>query len=80
MKKTLFALAMVMTMGLCANAQSDGWFRSGVEYYEERLSSDDINISMPKHDQNTDQGAPLGSGLLILTAMGAGYTLKKRNK
>ena len=34
------------------------------------------------HFTNTDQnGSPLGSGLLVLTALGAGYAvMRKRNK
>ena len=79
MKKVLFALALVMTMGLCANAQIDGYFQPSGDNIRLTDPDNGIDISMPKHNENTDQGAPLGSGLLILTAMGAGYALRKRN-
>ena len=81
MKKVLFAIAIVMTMGFCANAQTDSWFNAGSS---ESYSNRDGEIALPApglpgHGESGDQPAPLGSGLLILTAMGAGYALRKRN-
>ena len=80
MKKVLFALAIVMTMGFCANAQTDSWFQSSNNENMDRTGG----LGMPGlpggHGYTDDQDAtPLGSGLLILTAMGAGYALRKRN-
>ena len=79
MKKLLLTIAL-LTAGLCASAQIDGYFQPSGDNIRLTDPDNGIDISMPKHDQNNDQGAPLGSGLLILTAMGAGYTLRKRNK
>ena len=79
MKKILFAIALVVTMGFCASAQIDGYFQPSGDNIRLTDPDNGIDISMPKHNENTDQGAPLGSGLLILTAMGAGYALRKRN-
>lgn len=78
MKKILFAIAIVMTMGFCAKAQ-DGFIRGNNDV---RFEEDGTTLELPyQHNLNNDQpGAPLGSGLLILTALGAGYAMRKRNK
>ena len=79
MKKIIIALAFVMTMSFAASAQ-DGFvadwsmggdiFRGG--FFMPLLPID--------HGLTTDVTAPLGSGLLILTAMGAGYAAIRRKK
>ena len=82
MKKILFAIAFVMMM-VIANAQSDGWFRSnGNDNYNNRTTTieDAINNSTPGgHGIDTDP-APLGSGLIILGALGAGYAVARRKR
>ena len=77
MKKILLSLAIVMTMGFCANAQ-DGFIKGNNNV---RSEDDGTSLELPyQHNMDTDQSAtPLGSGLLILTALGAGYALRKRN-
>ena len=83
MKKILLAIALVMTMALSASAQ-DGFFRSG-ESYGDRTGSGSGEISgvTPAFpgggvgEHGNDQPAPLGSGLIILTALGAGYAIKR---
>jgi len=82
MKKKIFVLALVMTMAFCANAQRDGFFSDW--QYEDRTVSDpnDFGLSLPNTTIGSNEnsnGAPLGSGLLILTALGGGYALI-RNK
>ena len=88
MKKIILAIAIVMTMGLGASAQrgSDGFFNNSENYSNRGDMSNPTNLGMPGAaigDQN-NSSAPLGSGLLVLTALGAGYALKenykKRNK
>lgn len=54
--------------------QNDGFFRGGNDNYANRDSETSINGGI----QNDDFGAPLGSGLLILTAVGAGYAVLRR--
>ena len=77
MKKILFAIAIVMMMGFCANADNtDSWF---LPSNEGGVRNDVDTPGMPLHSGTSDADAPLGSGLLILTALGAGYALKKRN-
>ena len=82
MKKILFAIAIVMMMGFTANAQSDGFFHSWDDYEENRIS--DFKPVIPAVGlinggaYGNDVNAPLGSGLLVLTALGAGYAMARR--
>ena len=83
MKKILFAIALVMTMVLSASAQSDGFFSSwdNANYNGDRdLPGIGLPIGVEMNDKPTteDPSAPLGTGLLIMTALGAGYMVVKR--
>ena len=86
MKKILFAIAIVLTLGLTANAQRDGFFANYEDIYADRgTGSSEYTLGAPVHglsDVNAPGGeaAPLGSGLLILTALGAGYAVVKHRK
>ena len=79
MKKILLVFAVLMTMVFSASAQSDDFFRGGS--YDG--GSRDISSAMPGLPQgsvgssNNDQSAPVGSGLLILSALGGAYLLRK---
>ena len=81
MKKILFAIAFVM-MVVIANAQSDGFFKSSDGGYSNRDGEGGSTgiMALPNHGADTDQTAPLGTGMLILTAMGAGYAIARRKK
>lgn len=83
MKKILFAIAFVITLSFGASAQSHtdsfvDWTDSDVG----RTSVDWAIVFPAQHFTNTDQnGTPLGSGLLVLTVLGAGYAAcNKRRK
>lgn len=80
MKKVLFAVALVMTLGLSASAQynGDSFFKDWGE--NDRLIGNDAGFVLPTaHGWGVDApSTPLGGGLLILTALGAGYALKKK--
>ena len=82
MKKTIFAIALVMTMGFAANAQNDGFFRwndSDNDIY--RAGGSESGFALPDmHGSETDSSAPVGSGLLILTALGAGYAVARKRR
>ena len=83
MKKILFSIALTITLGLTASAQSHT--DSFVDWTDENSGRDFVDdwaIVFPaSHFTNTDQnGAPLGSGLLVLTALGAGYAVSTRRK
>ena len=88
MKKILFAIAIVLTIGFTANSQgrNDAFFNDwSNDGYNRTGSAVDLGLVLPytidmgTNDQ--DPGAPLGSGLLIMTAFGAGYAVaRKRSK
>ena len=76
MKKIVFTLAITLGLAFGASAQSDGFFGNW-----SNADNRDVNgelPSLPNHGLSDNQNAPLGSGLLILTALGAGYALSKR--
>jgi len=84
MKKILFTIALIMTLGFGAKAQigigmTDAFFN---DWAQSDLMRDMALLSLPdEHGLSGDiPGAPLGSGLLVLTALGAGYAVKYRRK
>ena len=83
MKKIIFAIAIVLTMGFSVNAQSDGFFRGGDDGGGNRTDISGTTPALPQGGvgvRSDDQPAPLGSGLLVLTALGAGYALTRKRK
>ena len=80
MKKILFAIALTITLGFTANAQRDDFFSSNGALDDiYRSGADYENFALPEaHGTGNDYNAPLGSGLLVLTALGAGSALKKK--
>ena len=80
MKKTLLTIAIVMTMGFCASAQIDGFYKwNDADNEIFREGGESFDISLPSsHGVDYDSDAPLGSGLFILGALGAGYVLRKK--
>ena len=85
MKKVLLSIALVMALSFGASAQyfdggNDSFFSSWDDV-SNGLSDREIMPGVPSaHGEPGDVGAPLGSGLLILTALGAGYALRKKNE
>ena len=83
MKKIIFTIAIVFMMVLGASAQTDGFFRDGGsanDYSRTDSGSDPALPRLPGYGvgaTNDDQTAPLGSGLMVLTALGAGYAIKR---
>ena len=83
MKNILLAIAFVFMMALGASAQggkTDGFFNYNEDITDRTSVYSDV--SMPTyHFTNHDQeGAPLGSGLIIFTALGAGYAVARKRK
>ena len=83
MKKFLFSIALTIILGFGANAQylgmSDSFFNDWDQ--SDRLDIGGFSFVLPaSHGFGEDTpSAPLGSGLLVLTALGAGYALKKKH-
>ena len=84
MKKFLFSIALTIILGFGANAQylgmSDSFFNDWDQ--SDRLDIGGFSFVLPaSHGFGEDTpSAPLGSGFLILTALGAGYALKKKRE
>ncbi len=81
MKKILLATALVITMSLGAKAQ----IRSTDAFFNDWASSDILRTtvfpSLPgSHGWTGDAPAPLGSGLIVLTAIGGVYAVARRKK
>ena len=85
MKKILFTIALTITLGLTATAQKDGFFSNWDDYgngLDRTGIGNEIGFVLPtNHGSGVDTpSAPLGSGLLVLTALGAGYAVARRRK
>ena len=83
-KEFIIAAAIVMTMLLPtttnAHTKMDGFFASsGNDYYNDRTSESGDFLNASNQTFGTTE-APLGSGLLILVATGAGYALLKKKE
>ena len=58
---------------------------SGYNYFGAKVEGDNAGSPvmplLPQHGQNTNQPAPLGSGIAVLMGLGAAYLVgKKRNE
>ena len=85
MKKILLAIVLVLTIGLSVSAQTDGFFKDdGGSSNNNRTAADDLNVPSGVvgkiKDTNGYNEQPLGSGLLIMTSVGAGYALIRSSK
>ena len=83
MKKILLVLAIVFTMCFGVKAQhgnSDAFFNN--REIDNRTGEENASImGLPSdHGLTGDAYAPLGSGLLILSALGGGYIVAKKKK
>ena len=84
MKKVLLITALVISMSFNVFAQrSDGFFSSYDNDPYNRIDNPNaIGLHMPSGSlgATNSEPAPIGNGLLILTAFGAGYMIRKRKK
>ncbi len=95
MKKSILTLAIVSCISMNVFAQrGGGLFQFGADSDEEynevtnffNYNSWDLDLvnpllpSLPNHDLDTNQDAPLGGGVLLLIGFGAAYALKKKRE
>ena len=88
MKKLIMTIAIVLGMGMASFAQEEvtfeerGLFGKGVDGAKGGL----FGLVPPQEDiygddnQEAEEPAPLGSGIAVLTALGAAYLVGKRRK
>ena len=82
MKKLAMTIAIVLGLSMTTFADGGGLFQRGDErengYYG---GTRGFGPGVPGHDEEGDQPAPLGTGIAVLTALGAAYLVgKKRNE
>ena len=84
MKKIYLTLVLVLSMSCNMFAQSDGFFKSNNDDIYNRINDPNtIGLVLPQSSigsPTNEPAVPLGNGLLILTAIGAGYAIRKRKK
>ena len=82
MKNIVLTIALLLAFGLAAQAQRDAfvtWDDNDAGW--NRLDDNGIIFTLPSmHGSITDDNAPLGSGLLVLTALGMGYAARKKRR
>ncbi|MCQ2316674.1 MAG: hypothetical protein MJZ85_08365 [Bacteroidales bacterium] len=81
MKKILFTIAVMLGLTTGATAQKDGFLFNDWSDFDNRDRNDLELPVLPDHALNGNQdAAPLGGGLLVLTALGAGYAALRRRE
>ena len=88
MKKTILTIAIVLGLGMTtfADPYGGGLFQRGLIPDEEFYGLDYYNIyrlnepMLPDHGETGNVDAPLGTGIAVLTALGAAYLVGKRRK
>ena len=83
MKKLALTFAIVLGMSMTTFAGHDGGlFKRGAtaETADNRVGSGIMTPGMPNHGQDTNQSAPLGTGIAVLAGLGAAYLIGKRRK
>lgn len=79
MKKLILTISIIFTMWVGASAQSDGFFCWGEGPVDRGTDNDALVMpTTPNGCTDNVKATPVGSGLLILTALGAAYGLRKR--
>ena len=82
MKKTLVTIAIVLGLGLSAFADPNGGGVFGRGESPEQPTSTRLGGApmLPTHGTSTNQTAPVGSGIAVLTALGAAYLVGKKRR
>ena len=91
MKKTIITLSLIL--GITMTSFADGGLfnrgnnarngqTSGYIYFNTKdpVTRDGMFPSLPPHGEGDNQPAPLGSGIALLTALGAGYVVAKKRR
>ena len=79
MKKLSLTIAIVVGLGLTTSFAQGGLFQRGESPAEEQGNRGG-GPGLPGHGLEEHQDAPLGSGIVVLTALGGAYLIGKRRK
>ena len=68
MKRIVLSIALVLTLGLSVNAQSDGFFKSTYQDANEEARTGTVRATpgVPEFGGDVDKPAPLGSAIIRL--------------
>ena len=84
MKKLALTIAFVLGLGLTtfADPNGGGMFQRGPEPQRlgETTNNEGFAPMLPAHGATGNQPAPLGSGIVLLTALGAAYLVGKKRR
>ena len=84
MKKLALTIAIVLGLGMASFAGPDGGGVFGRGESNDRTETGSGSNSMfprlPNHGQSTNQTAPLGTGVMVLTVLGAAYLVGKKRR
>ena len=88
MKKLIMTTAIVLGLSMTTFAQGSMFHRensrdNGNAVYESKgnlFRTDPLTPGLPIHGQTSNQDAPLGSGIALLTALGAAYLVGKKSR
>ena len=81
MKKIIITTAIILGLGLISFADPNGGGMFGRGENSEQQMGGRLGgaPALPGHGHNNNQPAPLGSGIVLLTALGVAYGVAKRN-
>ena len=82
MKKLALTIAIVLGLGMVSFADpgDGGMLGRGEENNQNNRETGIFTPKLPDHGQTGNQNAPLGTGVMVLTALGAAYLVGKRRK
>ena len=81
MKKLVLTIAIVFGLSMASFAQG-GLFQRGNTPQNQNSNREGgvMTPGLPGHGESGDQPAPLGSGIVLLTALGAAYGIAKKRR
>ena len=90
MKKHILTIAIILGLSMTSFADGGLFHRgnnsqygqnSGYIFFNNDKASGEVTPLLPPHNSGDDESAvPVGSGIVLLTALGAGYVMAKRRK
>ena len=81
MKKLIMTIAIVLGLSMTTFADGGGLFQRGADNTEMGQGNREGGLpGMPGHGGTGNANAPLGTGILVLTAIGAAYLIGKKRR